>query len=148
MQVRGEKLDRVDTVPMNAQSPAEGRHQPCVRGAESYERERRTGRNNHWYQKGGWTGRIEKSSGCAAVLSPGRMDSRCWSLEQEADPAIAEQVHVYLQNLPRTVYGFTGRWAVNLRSLLGGLALRFFLQPEAIERSEKLQLFLGSLHYY
>lgn len=136
---------------MSRQSPAEGRHQPCVREAESYETEqRRTERNNGWYQKGGWAVKIDKSRGCATVLSPGRMDSKvlvsragsrrfCYC---KTGPPLGSR------NLPRRFYCFMGRGMVNLRSLLGGvITLRFSLQPEERERSEKLQLFLGNLYY-
>lgn len=38
----------------------------------------------------------------------GRWTLRCWSLEQEADPAIAKQVHVCLQKSSKEILLFHG----------------------------------------
>lgn len=68
------------------QSLAEGRPQPLVevgsgrRGELKAMEGSRTRRNKIWHQKGRWAGRTEKSSTCASMLSPGRMNSRVFGL--------------------------------------------------------------------
>lgn len=106
----GRKLDRVDAVTMSAQSPAEGRHQPCVRGAESWQREqRRTERNNSWYQKRGWVVRIEKTGVEPLCSVQEGWTLRCWSLEQEVEvSAFAKQIHFQSPESSEEILSFHG----------------------------------------
>lgn len=69
-----------------------------------------------------------------------------WSLLQKAEDLQDNRFPLASRNLSVRVNSFTDRGMANLTSLLSGIiALRFSLQHEGIKRSDKLQLFVGSL---